>query len=97
VDRIWPRGLSESAAQIDEWAHNIAPTTTLRKWYNHQPEHWKEFVKLYRHELSKNKEVENFINDHKNSKLLTLLFATKDPELSHASILKKYLEDHFPD
>ena len=37
VDRIWPRGLRKDAAQLDEWAKGIAPSTELRKWYEPRP------------------------------------------------------------
>lgn len=35
VDRVWPRGLTKSRADIDEWCKQVAPTTALRKWYSH--------------------------------------------------------------
>ena len=31
VDRLWPRGLSKDAAQIDIWAKELAPSHELRK------------------------------------------------------------------
>ncbi|MGH3602937.1 MAG: DUF488 domain-containing protein, partial [Pseudonocardiaceae bacterium] len=34
VDRLWPRGMSKSRADIGEWCKQVAPSTTLRKWYN---------------------------------------------------------------
>ena len=33
VDRLWPRGLRKDAAQLDEWAKDVAPSTELRTWY----------------------------------------------------------------
>ena len=38
VDRLWPRGLSKSAASIDFWARSVAPSNALRRWYQHDPE-----------------------------------------------------------
>ncbi len=35
VDRLWPRGVSKSSARIDLWLKEIAPSTTLRKWFAH--------------------------------------------------------------
>jgi len=43
VDRIWPRGLSKEKADFDEWCKQVAPSTELRKWYNHDPERFAEF------------------------------------------------------
>ena len=37
VDRLWPRGISKSNAAIDQWDKEIAPSTTLRKWFGHDP------------------------------------------------------------
>jgi uncharacterized protein YeaO (DUF488 family) len=41
VDRLWPRGLTKEKAALDLWLKDIAPTTELRKWFNHDPEKWK--------------------------------------------------------
>ncbi len=52
VDRLWPRGVSKEAARCDEWLREIAPGNELRKWYDHQPERWAEFVERFRQELA---------------------------------------------
>ncbi len=36
VDRIWPRGVSKRDAMNDQWMKDIAPSTELRKWFNHE-------------------------------------------------------------
>lgn len=38
VDRLWPRGLSKDKAQVDLWLKEVAPSTELRQWFNHDPE-----------------------------------------------------------
>lgn len=30
VERLWPRGLSKAAAEIDHWVKDVAPTPQLR-------------------------------------------------------------------
>ena len=30
VDRLWPRGVSKTKAQLDEWLKEIAPSPQLR-------------------------------------------------------------------
>ena len=35
VDRVWPRGISKEDANLDFWLKELAPTTELRKWFNH--------------------------------------------------------------
>src|SRR6185369_1446078 len=51
VDRIWPRGLSKSAADLDEWCKDVAPSTELRAWFGHDPERFAEFQRRYAEEL----------------------------------------------
>ncbi len=43
VDRLWPRGLTKSKAKVALWLKDIAPSTELRKWFNHEPDKWREF------------------------------------------------------
>jgi uncharacterized protein YeaO (DUF488 family) len=38
VDRLWPRGLTKSKAKVALWLKDIAPSTELRKWFNHEPD-----------------------------------------------------------
>ena len=42
VDRLWPRGLTKGKVAADLWLKEIAPSTELRKWFNHDPEKWDE-------------------------------------------------------
>ena len=46
VDRLWPRGLTKKEAQIDEWLKEVAPSTTLRKSFGHDPSKWTEFKEI---------------------------------------------------
>src|SRR3546814_3672514 len=50
VDRLWPRGLSKADSKIDEWIKDIAPSTTLRKWFGHEVARWEAFHDRYRSE-----------------------------------------------
>ena len=47
VDRLWPRGVSKEAAQLDLWLGDIAPSNSLRKWFNHDPNRWEPFLDRY--------------------------------------------------
>jgi len=38
VDRLWPRGVRKSDAKLDGWLRDLAPSTGLRKWFEHDPE-----------------------------------------------------------
>ena len=37
VDRLWPRGVAKSAAGIDQWLKDLAPSAGLRTWFGHDP------------------------------------------------------------
>ena len=43
VDRLWPRGISKTRAELSEWNKDIAPTSELRKWFGHKPENFNTF------------------------------------------------------
>ncbi len=43
VDRLWPRGVKKEEAKLDLWAREVAPTTALRKWFDHEPNKFDEF------------------------------------------------------
>lgn len=95
VDRLWPRGIKKTEASINEWAKDIAPTTDLRKWYAHELEKWADFQKRYVSELKKNDALPEFIESIEDKKLITLVYATRDEEHTHALVLQNYLTEHF--
>ena len=41
VERLWPRGMKKTALRIDAWLKDVAPSTTLRRWFNHDPKKWR--------------------------------------------------------
>ena len=56
VDRLWPRGLTKDCAAVDLWLKDLAPSTELRKWFEHDPAKWAVFQARYRKELDGHKE-----------------------------------------
>lgn len=96
IDRLWPRGVSKERAAVDLWLKEIAPTTELRKWFDHDPERWEGFKKRYRAELERNPEpVERLLEMGKKRGGVTLLFATKAP-VHHGLFLVDYLAELGP-
>ena len=89
VDRVWPRGLSKDSAALDEWCRTIAPSTELRKWYGHDPERFEEFAKRYRAELEEPDRAAALaaLVDHSRRGTVTLLTATKVPDISQAAVI----------
>jgi uncharacterized protein YeaO (DUF488 family) len=93
VDRRWPRGVSKTRAALDEWCTQVAPSDLLRKWYGHDPDKFEAFVSRYREELEEPERASalrhlRLMAAHDR---LTLLTATKQPELSQAAILADLL------
>lgn len=67
VDRLWPRGVSKQDANLDEWKTEIAPSSELRKWFNHEKNRFDKFTELYRDELEgRAKELEELREIVKN-------------------------------
>ncbi|WP_462400269.1 DUF488 domain-containing protein [Lacticaseibacillus pantheris] len=98
TDRLWPRGIKKVDAHLDLWAKDIAPTTELRKWFNHDPEKFTEFKARYQDELDANPATADLIStintelaDHQT---VVLLFGAKDTADNQAVVLSKWLEDH---
>jgi uncharacterized protein YeaO (DUF488 family) len=91
VDRLWPRGLTKEKAAIDLWLKDIAPSTELRKWFDHDPEKWKEFRKRYSDELKKNEEQVSRLKDQMKKGTVTLVYGAKDEEHNEALVLKELL------
>ncbi|MEM3178187.1 MAG: DUF488 domain-containing protein [Candidatus Micrarchaeaceae archaeon] len=91
VDRLWPRGLKKSAANIDLWLKDVAPSTELRKWFGHDPTKWNEFRKKYEEELLKNPEFEKLVELARNSDI-TLLYSASDTEHNDAVVLQELIK-----
>lgn len=89
VDRIWPRGLSKEKAHLDEWCKAVAPSTALRKWYDHDPQRFEEFRRRYRAELQEPGPAAalKHLAELATHGPLTLLTATRQAELSEAAVL----------
>ena len=90
VDRLWPRGLTKQKASIDLWLKEIAPTTELRKWFNHEPGKRNDFKKKYVGELKKNKEQVSLLKEQLKKGIVTLVYAAKDEAHNEALVLKEW-------
>jgi uncharacterized protein YeaO (DUF488 family) len=95
VDRLWPRGLSKSAAALDEWVKAVAPSDELRRWYGHEAGKFPAFRERYQAELQvpERADAVAHLRQLAGSGPLTLLTATKDVEHSQAAVLAAKLRD----
>ena len=93
VDRLWPRGLTRARADLTEWCKEVAPSTELRRWYGHDPARFEEFARRYRAELGEpgRAAVLRHLADLAHDRPLTLLTATRDPDISEAAVLADLL------
>lgn len=94
VDRLWPRGISKERAALTDWLRTVAPSTDLRKWYAHDPAKFEEFATRYRTELTTDDEHVEALDRLWTLAArgpLTLLTATKEPQISEAEVLRRML------
>ncbi len=93
IDRLWPRGLSKEEVKIDLWLKDIAPSTSLRKWFGHDEKKWQEFKERYFKELDKNSKSVNVMLDKAKEGSVALLYGSKEEKFNNAVALKEYLEE----
>lgn len=97
VDRMWPRGVSKKRAQLDHWFKDVAPSTELRSWWDHDADQMDEFADRYEQELSDDRhasQVDELIELIHAHPRVTLLYAAKDEVVNHARVLQDYLRRH---
>ena len=91
IDRLWPRGMPKAKLKLDSWAKHLSPSNDLRKWYQHDPDKFAEFRKRYAAELKAQGEGLANLRAAVKGRTVTLLTATKECELSHATVLRDLL------
>ena len=91
VDRLWPRGLTKAGAAVDLWLKDIAPSLTLRRWFNRDPSRWAEFKRRYAEELDTKKAAIAALAGAAQHGRVTLLFGARDSRHNTAVALHAYL------
>lgn len=91
IDRLWPRGVRKDDAAIDEWMKDIAPSTELRKWFNHDPERWPEFQRRYTGELAQRVAELDRLRALARRGTVTLVYSAHDEAHNDAVVLKDLL------
>lgn len=94
VDRLWPRGLTKERLRLDEWARDLGPSTTLRKWFGHDPARWTAFRTRYRTELTASARAQALeaLAERARRGPVTLVFGARDVEHNEAQVLADELE-----
>ena len=91
VDRLWPRGLTKDKARVDLWLKEAAPSTELRKWFNHEPAKWAEFQQRYRQELALQPAAIERLGELIDNGPVTLLFGAKEERFNDAVALREFM------
>ena len=91
IDRIWPRGVSKEEARLDEWARELAPSTELRRWFDHEPAKFDEFRRRYRAELAGHEQKLRELRRRARGGTLTLVYGARDTEHNDAVVLAELL------
>lgn len=94
VDRIWPRGVTKESLAVDEWPKELAPTTELRRWFNHLPQKWEEFQKRYGRDLATQADAIAALLARANRRPLLLIYGARDTAHNNAIALRAYLLKH---
>lgn len=94
IDRLWPRGVKKTDAEIDEWMKEIAPSTELRKWFGHDPERWREFRRRYQSEIRQHPDEFDRLRMLAQHGRVTLVFSAHDEAHNDAVVLRDLLLDH---
>ncbi|HEY4293193.1 DUF488 domain-containing protein [Luteibacter sp.] len=91
VDRLWPRGLTKEKAAVDLWMKDVAPSPSLRTWFDHREDRFDEFSRRYRAELEHNPagaELRALTTKRK----VTLVYGARDGHINHAAVLTEWLQ-----
>lgn len=91
VDRLWPRGVSKEKARLHLWLKEIAPSTGLRKWFDHDPKKWAVFKKKYQAELKANTEAVSQLKKIAKEGTVTLLYGARDEKHNEALVIMDYI------
>lgn len=99
VDRLWPRGVSKTRADLDAWEKDAAPSAELRKDWHSDPDQFTDasfaaFSDSYRgelHEPPAAQAVEELCKLARKNDRLTLVYGAKNAEYNHAKVLRDVL------
>lgn len=92
VESQWPVGLRKREANIGLWARNLAPSETLRYWFEGGPDSWDEFLLHYGKELDAKEEDLRDLFDALPSGPVTFVHTSMESHYNNALALKHYVE-----
>lgn len=93
VERLWPRGVKKESLHFAAWLKDVAPSDSLRKWFQHDVSKWPEFQTRYRAELYLKPEAWEPLLEAAGGGDIVLLYSSRDTEHNNAVVLRQYLEE----
>ncbi len=91
VERLWPRGVKKERLQIEAWLKDVAPSSELRQWFQHDPAKWGEFRQRYFRELARSQDIWQPLLARARRGPVTLVYSAHDTEHNNAVALKEFL------
>lgn len=92
VDKLWPRGITKQSLEDVEWLKQLAPSTDLRKWFDHKESRWNGFKRRYRSELHCCEDELQRLRSIAQKKRLVLLYGARDTQHNQAVALEEFLK-----
>ena len=92
VERLWPRGVRKDNLKVEDWLKEVAPTTELRQWFQHDPAKWAEFRRRYFRQLEDHPQAWQPLVARARRGRVTLVYSAHDIEHNNAVALKEFLD-----
>ena len=92
VERLWPRGVKKEDLKVEAWLKDVAPSTELREWFQHDPSKWAEFRRRYFKELANRPDAWRPLVARARRGRITLVYSAHDTEHNNAVALKEFVE-----
>jgi uncharacterized protein YeaO (DUF488 family) len=93
VDRLWARGVTKVAFDLEGWVKGGSPGDELRERLPNNPSLWSEFRRLFFAELEQSRAAWEPIHEAARKGTGTLVYAAQDTVANTALGLKQFLDE----
>lgn len=92
VERLWPRGIKKENLHVEDWLKDVAPSSELRQWFQHDAAKWAEFRHQYFRQLERHPDAWQPLLARARRGRVTLVYSAHDTEHNNAVALKAFLD-----